>query len=671
MPQESSAGSMKIGETHLLKRSILSVVVFVCALSFGAQKLSAYAKPRLSEAETPLYKQAVQNALDENYAKAHSLAVQTKDPRLIKIIEWIRLTDTKNLASYEDLTAFMKKNKDWPRIYLVRRNAEKAAVASGDKKLLANWFKKYPPVSPAAVTAYADMMLAKKEWEVALPMLRRLWLSGEAEEEDAKKLEERLSLLLDEDDFAEKTKRLLDAKNVNEAKKLLPKLSKEARKIAEARIALIRNERGAASKLKKAPDAVREDPGFIFDQIRWYRRNKQYDKAVKLLKHQSAGKGDAAKWWTERSVIIRQFLHDGRISDAYKLAEDHRLSAGEQYADAEWLAGWIALRFKKDLDGAVSHFSKMLASVKSPVSIARGEYWLGRTHEELGVPEDAEDWYERAAKKITTIYGQLAAEKTRKGKLPALPDNVKPSERNLAKIRNNELYSIMQTLQKAEAYELAEVFALRLYALYQKPEELIALAYLMTEEAERPDMAVTIARRARQNGVYLGALGYPVMDIPEDSPTERAVLLSIIRQESSFSSHVVSPAGARGLMQIMPATAKQVARKKKKKFDPEMLTEDPEFNIEVGSAYFSEMVKRFGGSYILAIAAYNAGPTNVRRWIKAIGSPEDEDIDPIDWIEMIPFNETRNYVQRVLENLHIYRRHLNYPEAKLSSWKKD
>ena len=229
----------------------------------------------------------------------------------------------------------------------------------------------------------------------------------------------------------------------------------------------------------------------------------------------------------------------------------------------------------------------------------------------------------------------------------------------------------MQILQKAEAYELSEVFALRLYALYQKPEEIVALAHLVTEEAGRPDMAVTIARRARQNGIYLGSLGYPVLDIPEDSPTEQAVLLSIIRQESSFSSHVVSPAGARGLMQIMPSTAKQVAQKKKKKFAPEMLTENPEFNIEVGSAYFSEMVKRFGGSYILAIAAYNAGPTNVRRWIKAIGNPEDEDIDPIDWIEMIPFNETRNYVQRVLENLHIYRRHLNYPETKLSSWKKD
>lgn len=663
---------MKIGEKLLFKRSILSVVVFICALSFGAEKLSAYAKPRLSEDKTPLYKQAVQTALNEDYAKAHSLAVQTKDPRLIKIIEWIRLTDVKNLASYEDLTAFMKKNKDWPRVYVIRRNAEKAAVNSNDKKLLAKWFKKYPPVSPAAVIAYADMMLDKKEWEVALPMLYRLWLSGGAEEdEDVKKIEERLTPLLDEDDYAEKTKHLLDDKNVNDAKKLLPELSEEARKIAEARIALIRNDRSAKSKLKKAPDAVHEDPGFIFDQIRWYRRNKQYDKAVKLFKHQSAGIGNASKWWAERSVIIRQFLHDGRISDAYKLAEDHRLSSGEQYADAEWLAGWIALRFKKELDGAVFHFSKMLAAVKSPVSVARGEYWLGRTHEELGNPEDAEKWYDSAANKITTIYGQLAAEKAKKDKLPALPDDIRPSEKNLTKIRNNELFLIMQTLQKAEAYELAEVFALRLYALYQKPEEIIALAHLLTAEAERPDMAVTIARRARQNGVYLGALGYPVMHIPEDSPTERAVLLSIIRQESSFSSHVVSPAGARGLMQIMPATAKQVARKKKKKFAPEMLTADPEFNIEVGSAYFSEMVKRFDGSYILAIAAYNAGPTNVRRWIKAIGSPEDEDIDPIDWIEMIPFNETRNYVQRVLENLHIYRRHLNYPDTKLSSWKKD
>lgn len=654
----------------MFRRAFIFTVFFICTLTFRAQQPAAYAKQQAADEKSELYKTAVRSALDQDYAKANALAAQTKDLKLLKIIEWLRLTDEKSTASFEDLTSFMAKNKDWPRIYLIRRNAERAAVESGDEALLMKWFEKHPPVSPAAVIAYAEIMLKKKEWEVALPMLHRLWLKNDLTPEEAAAAQEKLSSVLTPDDYAEKVRALLDAKNVNDAKKLFPKLDPEALKIAEARVALIRNAPNAPAVLRQAPEAVHADEGFAFDQIRWLRRNNRLDEAVELLDRHAKNGKNALKWWGERSLIIRRFLNEGRISDAYKLAKNHRLSSGEEYADAEWLAGWIALRFSKNLKNAVSHFSNMLAAVKSPVSIARGEYWLGRTHDELGKKTNAGVWFERAARKSTTIYGQLAAEKSKRDSLPALPEGLSPSEHNMEKIRRNELFGVMQTLHRAEAYGLAEFFALRLYALYPKPADVAALARLLTEEAARPDMTVTIARRARQNGIYIGSLGYPVLDIPEE-PAERALVLSIIRQESSFSPHVVSPAGARGLMQIMPATAKQVAQKRKKSFSEERLTDDPAFNIELGSAYFSEMVNRFNGSYILAIAAYNAGPTNVRRWLKSIGNPEDDNIDPIDWIEMIPFTETRNYVQRVLENLYIYRRHLNYPAAELNSWKKN
>lgn len=225
----------------------------------------------------------------------------------------------------------------------------------------------------------------------------------------------------------------------------------------------------------------------------------------------------------------------------------------------------------------------------------------------------------------------------------------------------------MKMLENAEQYDLVGLFATRLFLDASDPQSVTALAYVLSHDLKREDLAVAIARRARQNGIDIISLGYPVRDLKHDERAETAVVLSIIRQESSFASHAVSPAGARGLMQIMPATAKQVAQKKRKNFSVQKLNSNPDFNVELGSTYFADLLKRFNGSYILAIAAYNAGPTNVNRWLRSIGRPQ-EDIDPIDWIERIPFSETRNYVQRVLENLHIYRRHLNYPETDLTVW---
>ena len=635
---------------------------------FQGTVVAAYA-PTASGKSKENYTKAIKAASEENYKQAYEIAKLTRDAKLIKIIEWMRLTNTKNIASFDDLNNFMKKNKNWPRIYLVRRNAEKALLLEENKAELEKWFKDYPPVSVEAVLAYTDILMARKDWEAAIPLLHNLWIKSDLTEQELELVQERLFLILNEQDYADRLKQLLWARKTAPAKKILPLVDEETRKLAEARIALTENAKNIRKKIKEVPSSLQTDPGLVFDQLRWARRNKKFDDAIKLLRHKSAGKEEKGKWWAERAAIIRHLLNTGKKEEAYKLARDHRLSKGGDYADAEWLAGWIALRSLKNIKEADYHFNRMLEAVRSPVSVSRGEYWLGRTHEELGKKADAEQWYQKAAEKSTTIYGQLAAGKI--SRLPDLPKDQDPSKEIIARIRRTELFAVMKILQDAGEYDLAELFALRLHSQFNKPNEIIALAHVLSEDISRPDLAVNLARRARQNGIHLVSLGYPVMTLNQELEAEQAIVLSIIRQESNFSSHVVSPAGARGLMQIMPATAKQVAQKKKKKFDPQMLNSNPEFNVEVGSAYFSELLKRFDGSYILALAAYNAGPTNVRRWLKSIGTPGTENIDPIDWIEMIPFNETRNYVLRVLENLHIYRRHLNYPVTTLNMWSQE
>lgn len=641
-------------------------MIFACltVCLFSADGFAAPAKP----ASTASVKAAVDAAMRDDWGKAASLARKSSDAKLVKLVEWLRLTRKTDGVAIDDMTRFMAKNPHFPRIYMIRRNAEAALLKQNNTAALGKWFKKYPPVSPAAVLKHAELLMAKKEWERAIPMLYNLWAKSELSDEETALVQEKLTLLLDTHDYAARVETLLNERKAKQAAKLAPFIDNEARKLADVRIGLINNAAHAVRKIKDLPAEQRKSAGLLFDELRWLRNKGKYDDAAKLLKNAPTDAQSGERWWNERVAIARQMLNADRAEDAYALVKNHALSAGGgSYADAEWLAGWIALRDLKKNKTARQHFANMLDAVKSPVSIARGEYWTGRAFEESGNKSEARKWYQKSAQHITTIYGQLAAQKLKEKFFPALPSENAPTLEQMTKIRQNELFQIAALAQQAEQNELTDVFAARLLADSKSSDETTALAYAFAEDLRRPDLAVNIARRARASGTYIVSLGYPVWDLKHDERAEQAIVLSIIRQESNFSTDAVSPAGARGLMQILPSTAKQIARRKKKPFSASMLNSNPDFNVEMGSTYFADMLKRFDGSYILAVAAYNAGPTNVRKWVKTLGKP-DENLDAVDWIERIPFNETRNYVQRVLENLHIYRRHLNYPDEALNSW---
>lgn len=612
--------------------------------------------------------QAIKASAVQDYAAAAAAAKKTANSTLIKLVEWFRLTDSKQEIDFHQAEHFIKKNPDWPRVYLIRRNAERSLLTKGTKKEIINWFKQYQPISPQAVLTYADLLMEKKEWEKAVPMLHSLWNQGDLNEEETALIKEKLSFLLDERDFQNRIKKLLNERKPSQARKFFSFISDDSRRLAQARAGLISNASDAKKSLKELSSEQQKDSNLLFDQLRWLRINKKYSSAAKLLEKIPQEKQNTSRWWTEKSVLIRQFLTDSDYQTAYALAKNHYLTSGSDFADAEWTAGWIALRNLKKRKKATEHFEKMLQNVSSPLSVARGEYWLGRAYEEMNDSVRAAVYYEKAAEKQTTIYGQLAAEKlNRQKQIPPLPEEKKPDPQLLERLKKTELFIAMQMLEEAGLHEAADLFATRLYLNASCAEEVTALAYAVTNDLKREDLAVTIARRARRNGIDIASLGYPVRDLKHDERTEAALILSIIRQESSFSSYAVSSAGARGLMQIMPATAKQIAKRKRKDFSVQKLNTNPDFNVELGSTYFADLLKRFNGSYILAIAAYNAGPSNVNKWLKSIGNPQ-EDVDPIDWIERIPFGETRNYVQRVLENLHIYRRYLNYPETELTDW---
>lgn len=642
------------------RQAVLILVFCLCAGAARADEESSAVPDYLTKNALD----AVRLAVSERFEAADGMARASGSPLIRDIADWLRLTNEKADFDEPRAKAFVESHRDWPRLYLIRRNTEKNLLKKADEDTLADWFGSYPPVSTQAVLKYVAILLKDKNWEKAVPMIHNLWIKADLSDSERAEIQEKYGVLLDERDYASRLHRLLWAKKTKEADALLKGVDGELKNILQARVALIKNDDNPARYIKKIKN--QNDAGLVYDTVRWLRLNKKYDEAAALLQHAAANKVEPLLWWTERAALARTCLLMKRYRDAYRLVREHGLTSGAEYADAEWFAGWISVRFLRDKKKAVAHFENMLAQVSSPVSVARGEYWLGRTHEELGRRSEAIVWYEKAAQKITTLYGQLAARKIKRKHFPDLPEQLEISPQTVDKIKDDDLYKAVLVFNAVKEPSLAEPFALRLYGKMNSPEEITALAYMLKTQANRPDLAVDIARRARQSGVYFIDLSYPVISVP-DSPVEQAITLSIIRQESGFAPHVVSPAGARGLMQVMPSTAKHIMRLKR--LDPKKLNSDPDWNVTVGTKYFNYLLKRFDGSYVLAIAAYNAGPGNVSKWVKLYGKPDGQ-FNTIDWIEMIPFAETRNYVLRVLENLHVYRRRMNYDPELLSVWEK-
>jgi soluble lytic murein transglycosylase len=361
-----------------------------------------------------------------------------------------------------------------------------------------------------------------------------------------------------------------------------------------------------------------------------------------------------ARWWPERSVLARRALMRGHITDAYRIAAQHHLKDGPEYLDAEWMAGWIALRFLKDNSVAYSHFANVYREATLPISRGRGAYWAGRAAEAMKDADRARYWYLTAYKNPTTYYGQLAGTKLPREETLQLPPPPHADPVIEASFTAHELVRAVRIIDAAGMGDMLRPFVRQLVELGKTPDWLANVADLAVETG-RADVAIFAAKRAEAEGVSLVEAGFPVIDTKRSGSAERALVHAVIRQESAFNNAAISSAGARGLMQLMPATAKEMAKRNSVAFVHTRLNEDAEYNMHLGESYLGDLVSEFGGSYILALAAYNAGPSRARQWMREYGDPRDPQVDAIDWIEMVPFTETRNYLQRVLENLQVYR----------------
>jgi len=368
------------------------------------------------------------------------------------------------------------------------------------------------------------------------------------------------------------------------------------------------------------------------------------------------------RWWTERHIQARNALRDGEHQAAYDMVAGHGMTGGSNFAEAEWLAGWITLRYLHRPGDAFAHFERLSEGVSYPISRARAFYWMGRAASETGDEAAAREHYVAAIAHPTTYYGQLAMEQLG-GNLAVLNLPLPPpvDEAHRTELRQDDLIHAAELLSDLATERLLFSWFLHLGEVYHDPQDLQIIADL-AREFDQWHMAVRIGKLAMFQHIYLTETTYPVIDFESFETDlvlpEMALVLGLSRQESEFNPAARSRAGARGLMQLMPSTARSTARHMGIAYNTAWLTETPSYNTQLGRYHLGELLGRFDGSYILAIAAYNAGAHRVDRWMEAYGDPRTGVIDPIDWIELIPFRETRNYVQRVLENTMIYRNRL-------------
>jgi soluble lytic murein transglycosylase len=628
-------------------------VVFLLALVTLSTKYSALHAQGLSEADLQATRAALAAAQSGDWPRAYAGAAATDDKLPLKIIRWMDYSRTGAPVRFADIAEFIDKNPDWPRQKALRKHAEEALAGESDA-IAADWFKRHPPVGGAGKVREAEIMLNSGNLEGGAAALQAAWIDADFGPADERSFLARHSAALRPDDDEERLDRLLWDGQPEAARRMLPLMSPDWRSLAEARLALAALAPNAEFLTARVPAQLRSDPGLIYDELRWRSRKDMVDAAVQILLSQPGDPVRPAAWWVERQTIARRVLATSNPALAYRIAEQHGPIDGYAHSEAEFLLGYIALRYLKDPADAFDHFSRILPPLSTPYAKARAGYWGGRAAAAQDKPELAATWYAAAADHKVTFYGQLAAHQLGDDAPPQPVPEPVPDAAELARFNQNELVRAARIFLDLGYRDQGKIFVLNMADSAATPTQFAMLAAL-AETGGRIDLAIAVARRAIDSGTPLMVHGYPVTALPSGGTAEHSLLFAITRQESAFEREAVSRTGARGLMQLMPATASDVARRMQVPFSAERLTTDGTYNVLLGRTYLETLIGDFGGSYALAIAAYNAGPGRVRQWLRDYGDPRDGAIDMVDWIENIPISETRNYVQRVLENLQIYR----------------
>jgi len=605
-------------------------------------------------------KRMVSKARSKEWTAARDAARSLRDPVALEAYEWLRLRQP-GITDFERVAVWIETHPDWPDERRIQSHGE-GVLSPGlfPATKLVNFFDRNSPYTGKGAALYAEALQAVGQHERANQIAIDAWLHKDLTTEYEGRLISRFGNVLRPLND-QRLDNLIWRTRLTPAKRHLRRVSGPMRALGTARIALLKNEDNVDGLVASVPPVLRGDPGLAYARMVWRKKRGLRSGAEEMMLEASAQNrlGNAEKWGDERALFVREALDAKRHKRAYALAAGHGISSGKYFADMEWIAGWIALRRHNDPKRALIHFSRLHRGVKTPVSKARAAFWAGEAAIAMNDQAAATEWRSEGAKYQSAFYGQLASERLTGQARLNIPGQIAPASGQCTK---DHRVAVGSALALGGAIVPARTFFYDAAKSCNNANEVKALG-LIAEQQGAFRISVGLSRKVREDGIFIPEISHPLVRLPiqgcrNETAPERALTLSIARQESGFDPTAGSSAGAQGVMQVMPATAKRTVGATGMRYSRARLGSDRNYNAIIGQCYLSRLLERFEGSYPLAIASYNAGPGRIDSWIDRNGDPRQGEISMVDWIERIPFHETRNYVQRVLENVAVYRARL-------------
>jgi soluble lytic murein transglycosylase len=617
-----------------------------------------------------LLESAYRRLIAGDFESATRMAAAMPDPAGARFIDWLIATEGYPEVGAARMAAASEALAGWPGQTLRQIRYEQALLREdpSPQALVDAMAGLFPAMEPTFLRLARSYRALDRDADAA-ELIRRIWHDNNFSTEAEEIILAEFGSFLTSDDHHRRMSRLFYDGQTDAALRVAEELSADMQRMAAAWAAVNRGQSSAASLLADVPAALRSDPSYQYAQLRRLVRAGSYSAAADLLLGAPTDPDaliDPEAWAEQRRDVARVLAQNGNSATAYAVLAGHSATDRTAVVEIEFQAGWTALRLLNDPETAIGHFETLSASSSLPLSQSRAHYWLGRCYEALGRVEEADEEYTTAAGYHTTFYGQLAL--ARLGEAIVLDPAFTIDDGVIDRFLDNDSAQVMVWLDGFGFRDDADLLARSLADTLSDPAEIALLAQLADERGDH-QLSLQIGKLAANRGLPVDAVAFPTAALPVDMESdhiELALIYAIARQESAFNTAAVSAAGAVGLLQILPSTAREMARFVGVAFAEERLIDDPVYNALLGGAYLGTLIDRYDGSYVLALAAFNAGPSRADRWIEVYGDPRNASVDAIDWIERIPFDETRNYVQRVLENLQVYRGLLGEPARTLA-----
>ena len=632
----------------------------------------------LSQRDFDLVKSAFDAIDKKKWQTALKISKKTRNKSVYNLINYLYLKQRSNAASFYDYNLFISNNSNYPRISRLKYLAEhKINFQTNTPISIVKWFNGKEPLSEFGKIKLGEAYLLLGDVDKGSKLLKEGWVSARLNKRDLKYLRKKYKKIITvEDNIKRADWHAWEGKHWD-VQRMLPYLPKDETALYKARQILMSGGYGVDAAISKIPTKYKNNIGLNYDRLKWRRRRGRLEPSLEILfkipkDPQKIIRPDM--WWKERVIIARSLIYKKKYALSYKVSSNHSMTEGPEYAEAEWLSGWIATTFLEDPNMALQHFQNFYNNVGYPISLSRGAYWIGHTYKKLKNKQKSEEWFKEASKFLNTYYGQLAFVEIKPGQAFSLIDQPLPSDKYIKEFNKNPLIKIVKLLKELNKTKYSKDFVKHLATLNVENGSEI-LSGKLAIEIERYDYAIQISKEASYEKRFYNELNYPIIETPKvvnnKNMPKPELVLAIIRQESEFDQKANSHVGAKGMMQLMTYTAKLVAKQAKLQYSKSKLITEPNYNIKLGSYYLTGLLENYEGSYPFALAAYNAGPRRVKNWNKTNGNPQKGKISYVDWIELIKFKETRNYVQRVLENINVYRYMLKGEPIKIYNFFED